>query len=104
MAANAASLGAATIRANSREDLHNALTKARQSQRTTVILVETDINQRVPGFESWWDVPIAETSQLPQVQAARAAYEDDRRRERYFFPDSGAHAKAAAPGKSARRK
>ena len=85
LAANAASLGAWAIRAKTRQDLVNALSEARGIDRTSVVVIETDINERVPGFESWWDVPIAETSKLESVQTARAVYEKAKRKERYFF-------------------
>jgi 3D-(3,5/4)-trihydroxycyclohexane-1,2-dione acylhydrolase (decyclizing) len=85
LTANAASLGAWAVRAKTRQDLLNALSEARGIDRTSVVVIETDINERVPGFESWWDVPIAETSKLKSVQAARAAYEEGKRKERYFF-------------------
>jgi 3D-(3,5/4)-trihydroxycyclohexane-1,2-dione acylhydrolase (decyclizing) len=85
LAANAASLGAWAIRAKTRQDLVNALSEARGIDRTSVVVIETDINERVPGFESWWDVPIAETSRLEPVQTARAVYEKAKRKERYFF-------------------
>ena len=85
LAANAASLGAWAIRAKTRQDLVNALSEARRMDRTSVVVIETDINERVPGFESWWDVPIAETSKLESVQTARAVYEKAKRKERYFF-------------------
>jgi len=38
--------------------------------RTTVIYVETDREQRVGGYESWWDVPVAETSEVKGVEDA----------------------------------
>jgi 3D-(3,5/4)-trihydroxycyclohexane-1,2-dione acylhydrolase (decyclizing) len=85
LAANAASLGAWAVRARTRDDLVNALSDARDVDRTSVVVIETDINERVPGFESWWDVPIAEISKLGSVQAARAVYEEGKRKERYFF-------------------
>ena len=85
LAANAASLGAWAVQAKTRQDLVNALSEARRINRTSVVVIETDINERVPGFESWWDVPIAESSQLEAIQTARAAYAEAKRKERYFF-------------------
>jgi len=84
-AANAASLGAHTIRATSREDLQRALAEARRQERTTVIVVEVDKEMRVPGYESWWDVPIAEVSEIEAVQRARAQYEKAVKKERHFL-------------------
>jgi 3D-(3,5/4)-trihydroxycyclohexane-1,2-dione acylhydrolase (decyclizing) len=39
----------------------------------------------VGGYESWWDVPVAETSTLDEVRSARAAYERDRKRQRNYL-------------------
>ncbi len=84
-AANAASLGACATRVQTREQLAQALEAARHDDRTWVVVVETDIHARVPGYESWWDVPVSEVSALDSVRAARAAYEEARKKERYFF-------------------
>src|SRR6266571_4624700 len=89
LAANAASLGACAVRAETREELSKALSAALSADRTSVIVIETDLNQRVPGYESWWDVPIAETSQLETVRTARKAYEEGIGKERYFFRKRG---------------
>ena len=84
-AANAASLGACTIRAKTYEELRDALVTARKHDRTSVIVVETSYDDRVPGYESWWDVAIAEVSESESVRAARTKYEQARMKERYFL-------------------
>jgi 3D-(3,5/4)-trihydroxycyclohexane-1,2-dione acylhydrolase (decyclizing) len=84
-AANAASLGAWTARAATGDELKAALAEGRKQDRTAVIVVETSYDHRVPGYESWWDVPIAEVSQRESVKAARQSYEEARKKERYFF-------------------
>jgi len=84
-AANAKSLGAWAVRARTGEELRAALHCARKQQRTSVVVVETAYGQRVSGYESWWDVPIAEVSEQESVQAARREYEEARKKERYFF-------------------
>jgi 3D-(3,5/4)-trihydroxycyclohexane-1,2-dione acylhydrolase (decyclizing) len=61
------------------------LLAARKQSRTSVVVVETAFDERVPGYESWWDVPIAEVSERETVRAARAKYEEARKKERYFF-------------------
>ena len=71
LAANAASLGAVVHRAEDRAALDAALQLARAGDRTAVILCAVDPLQGVPGCESWWDVPVAEVSEQPAVQAAR---------------------------------
>jgi len=84
-AANAASLGAWVARAKSADDLRASLAAAREQKRTSVVVIETSYDQRVPGYESWWDVPIAEVSERDSVKAARRSYEDARNKERFFF-------------------
>ncbi|GAB4451262.1 MAG: 3D-(3,5/4)-trihydroxycyclohexane-1,2-dione acylhydrolase (decyclizing) [Anaerolineae bacterium] len=84
-AANAASLGAHVIAARNRDELADAIEAAKKSDRTTVIVVETDIAARVPGYESWWDVAVAEVSTLESVRAARKQYEAMRAKERYHL-------------------
>jgi 3D-(3,5/4)-trihydroxycyclohexane-1,2-dione acylhydrolase (decyclizing) len=89
--ANAESLGAWAVRASSIEEFKRALERGRNESRTSVIVVETAIGERVPGYESWWDVPVAEVSEIDAVKAARAEYEKARVKERYFFgANSGA--------------
>jgi 3D-(3,5/4)-trihydroxycyclohexane-1,2-dione acylhydrolase (decyclizing) len=82
---NAASLGAWATRASSREELLAALADARRQPRTSVVVVETSYEQRVPGYESWWDVAIAEVSERESVREARKRYEEARKKERNFF-------------------
>jgi 3D-(3,5/4)-trihydroxycyclohexane-1,2-dione acylhydrolase (decyclizing) len=82
---NAASLGAWTARAKTGEELKAALSAGRKEARTSVVVIEAAYDQRVPGYESWWDVPIAEVSEQDRVKAARLKYEKERKKERYFF-------------------
>ena len=83
--ANAASLGAHAVRARTYDELVAALTAARSLKETNVIVVETAYDERVPGYESWWDVPIAEVSERESVQEARKKYDVARAKERFFF-------------------
>jgi len=83
--ANAASLGAAASRVRTLDELRQALVAARATPRTTVTVIEVDRNVRVPGYESWWDVPVAEVSEMEFVRSARTTYEKGVRRERHFF-------------------
>ena len=84
-AANARSLGANVITARDITELKDALAKASQQTKTTVIVMETDPEKRAPGYESWWDVPIAEVSESSSVQAARKEFEQAVKNERYFL-------------------
>jgi len=82
--ANARSLGAHAIKAETIADLKKALAEAKAQERTTVIVIETDTTESVPGYESWWDVAVAEVSEIESVREARAKYEDAKKRERHF--------------------
>ena len=84
-AANARSLGAEAICANTIEEFKQALETARKATRTTVIVVKADREVRVPGYESWWDVAVAETSTMDSVKAVRVNYEESLKKERYFL-------------------
>jgi 3D-(3,5/4)-trihydroxycyclohexane-1,2-dione acylhydrolase (decyclizing) len=84
--ANAASLGAHAVRARTYEQLSEALSDLKKQPQTSVVVVETDYNDGVPGYESWWDVPIAEVSEVESVQQARRKYVEGKKKERYFWP------------------
>ncbi len=83
--ANAASLGAKTVRATTREELAAAVSAMAKDEQTSVVVVETDINARVGGYESWWDVPVAEVSESNEVQARYEDYVPARAKEKYFL-------------------
>jgi 3D-(3,5/4)-trihydroxycyclohexane-1,2-dione acylhydrolase (decyclizing) len=83
--ANARSLGACAVRAKTREELGDALRQMRTEKRTSVVVVETDLNQRVPGYESWWDVPVAEVSEIESVRQSRRQWEENVKKERYYL-------------------
>ncbi len=84
-AANARSLGAHAIKAGTLGELKKALEDAKAMDRTTVIVVETDASIGVPGYDSWWDVAVAEVSEMESVREARARYEEARKRERHHL-------------------
>jgi 3D-(3,5/4)-trihydroxycyclohexane-1,2-dione acylhydrolase (decyclizing) len=83
--ANARSLGAHAVKASSLADFKQALEDAKASEHTSVIVIETDPTVGVPGYDSWWDVAVAEVSELESVREARARYEVARKRERYHL-------------------
>jgi 3D-(3,5/4)-trihydroxycyclohexane-1,2-dione acylhydrolase (decyclizing) len=85
LAANARSLGAHVIECKTYADFATALTDARSIERTTVIYIQDDRYEGIPGYESWWDVPVAEVSTSSQVQDARTEWEAMRARERHFL-------------------
>jgi 3D-(3,5/4)-trihydroxycyclohexane-1,2-dione acylhydrolase (decyclizing) len=85
LAANAASLGATVWRANTIAAFREALNAVACHSGVSVIVVPVDRESRVGGYESWWDVPVAEVSAASEVRDARAAYETARRRARDFL-------------------
>jgi 3D-(3,5/4)-trihydroxycyclohexane-1,2-dione acylhydrolase (decyclizing) len=82
LAMNAESLGARVFRAGTVDELRAALSAAKEETRTVVIAVEVDRYEGVPSYESWWDVPVAEVSDVASVRAAREQYETAKRDER----------------------
>ncbi|MBP9041420.1 MAG: 3D-(3,5/4)-trihydroxycyclohexane-1,2-dione acylhydrolase (decyclizing) [Anaerolineaceae bacterium] len=84
-AANAASLGAEVFTPHSLGDFKDALQRVRKLDHTSVIVVEADRDVKVPGYDSWWDVAVAETSEMPSVRQARKDYEIKRKNEKYHL-------------------
>jgi 3D-(3,5/4)-trihydroxycyclohexane-1,2-dione acylhydrolase (decyclizing) len=88
LAANAESLGARVVRATSVAELREALAGARGADGPVVVHIEADRYKGVPSYESWWDVPVAEISEQPDVRAAREQYERARRAQRPYLEPS----------------
>ena len=84
LATNAESLGCHVIRCQSVGDVVQALQDAKAVDRTTVIYVPDDRYLGVQGY-SWWDVPVAEVSELDSVNAAREEWEEMRTQERFYI-------------------
>jgi 3D-(3,5/4)-trihydroxycyclohexane-1,2-dione acylhydrolase (decyclizing) len=84
LAANAQSLGAKVLRAGTVDELRAALAEARTTDGPAVVYVETDRYAGVPSYESWWDVPVAEVSEQPDVRDARENYEQARQAQRSY--------------------
>ena len=85
-AKNCESLGAHVIRAEDREEPFPAPWKKRRSIKggPVCIVTEVDRRQRVDGYGSWWDVPVAEVSESETVRQARDAYVAYKERESYY--------------------
>ena len=84
-AASVRSLGAHAIKAGSLKELKAALEEAKKVDRITVVVVETQPGVGVPGYDSWWDVAVAEVSKTDAVQKIRAEYVEARKRERHHL-------------------
>jgi 3D-(3,5/4)-trihydroxycyclohexane-1,2-dione acylhydrolase (decyclizing) len=85
LAANARSLGAHVFECKTYADFVAALAAARTIERTAVIYIQNDRYAGIANYESWWDVQIAEVSEMPQVEAAHAEWAEMQAQERYFL-------------------
>lgn len=83
-AMNAKSLGADVIPSHDIPSLKDAVKRAKNNNKTTVIVIETDLYEGVPGY-AWWDVPVAEVSEMETVKQARKQYEENCKKQRRFF-------------------
>lgn len=79
-------LGACTARATTYQEFTHALENMRKHDRTSVIVIEVDKEMRVPGYESWWDVPMSEVSEIPSIRQARGEYEQAVKKVRRHEP------------------
>ena len=74
-AAHAKSLGADAEHVANIEDLEAALQRARVSERTYVVCIDTDPARTTADGGCWWEVAVPEVSNREEVRHARAAYE-----------------------------
>nr|MBA2560779.1 3D-(3,5/4)-trihydroxycyclohexane-1,2-dione acylhydrolase (decyclizing) [Propionibacteriales bacterium] len=82
LAANAASLGADVLRVSGLTEFEKAVAKAQAADVITVIHVETDPLIPAPDSPAWWDVPVAEVSELDSTRSARVGYESSKAGQR----------------------
>ena len=85
LATNAESLGAHVIRTTSVDEVRDALAEAKTIERTVVIHIPVDRYKGVPSYESFWDVPVAEVSELDTVIEARKEYAANKQAERRYL-------------------
>jgi len=78
---HAESLGAIAEKVPSIAGLETALGRARENDRTTVLVIDTDPLLSTEAGGHWWDVAVPEVSERQEVRAARGAYEEKRRRQ-----------------------
>ena len=85
-AAHARAMGAHAVHCSSEAELHTALEEAKGRTGVNVIVVSVDPEKRVGGyaFGGWWDVPIAEATELESVRAARQRYHEERKKQVLF--------------------
>jgi 3D-(3,5/4)-trihydroxycyclohexane-1,2-dione acylhydrolase (decyclizing) len=85
LAKNAEGLGATVMSAQTVGEFKEALEEAKQLDTTVVIHISVDRYEGVPDYESFWDVPVAEVSEMESVAKARKEYEENRRAERRYL-------------------
>jgi 3D-(3,5/4)-trihydroxycyclohexane-1,2-dione acylhydrolase (decyclizing) len=85
LATGAESLGAYVIRTKYVEDLSGALADAKEVDRTVVIHIPVDRYEGVPDYDSFWDVPVSEVSEMESVTSARKEYAENKKLERRYL-------------------
>nr|WP_230208965.1 3D-(3,5/4)-trihydroxycyclohexane-1,2-dione acylhydrolase (decyclizing) [Tetrasphaera sp. HKS02] len=91
LAANARSLGAHVIEVHSIGELEVAIREAKAAPADggpVVIHVETDPTVSAPDSGAWWDVPVAQVSELDSTRAAHAAYVEHQAAQRPLLTPS----------------
>ncbi len=84
LAAHARSLGANVITAKDVSSINRALIDAKKSDKTTVIYVKTDSKKDVEGY-AWWEVAVAEVSEMDSVRKAYKTYKENKKKQRYYL-------------------
>src|SRR5829696_6151451 len=85
LANGAESLGAYVIRTENIEGLKRALADAKDVDRTVVIHIPVDRYEGVPDYDSFWDVPVSEVSEMESVNSAREEYAKSKEKERRYL-------------------
>jgi 3D-(3,5/4)-trihydroxycyclohexane-1,2-dione acylhydrolase (decyclizing) len=80
-AAHAASMGAYVEKVEDLSGLAEAFQRAREADRTSVIVIRTD-PYTWTGGDAWWDVGVPEVSEREEVRVAHAQHEAERKRQR----------------------
>ena len=84
MATNAESLGAHVIRTKSIADFKQALKDAKNKDKTTVIYIESDREERVDGY-AWWEVPLAQVSTIDSVKESFEKLQNNKKKQRLYL-------------------
>lgn len=92
IATNAESLGVKVIRIEPGPDAIDGLAQAVRDAKAlpadsgpVMIHINSDLYLDAPDSESWWDVPVASTSELESTQTAYKTYADQKSRQRLLL-------------------
>jgi 3D-(3,5/4)-trihydroxycyclohexane-1,2-dione acylhydrolase (decyclizing) len=90
-AANARSMGCFAHRAETLDELADAVATARSEDGPSVIVVPVERHRLLSGTECFWDVGIAQASGREQMRELTAAHQAGQRTQRFFghHPDGG---------------
>ena len=80
--AHARALGAVAEKADSIDELEQAIKRARGCDRSCCIVIDTDPMACTEAGGHWWDIAVPEVSERDEVHAARAQYEEALARQR----------------------
>ena len=79
---HAESMGALAFYATTEDEIRAGITAARAHDGVTLIHVAVSPDKRAPGYDSWWDVPVAQVSGSEMVNTARARYQTNLAKQR----------------------
>ncbi len=82
LAENARSLGAHVIECSNYVSLTNALKEAKSIDKTTVIYTTCDRYHEIDGY-GWWEVPVAEVSEMKTVDKAKKENLKNKKKQRF---------------------
>ena len=82
--AHAKSMGIDAVKVKTKQRLEKSIRQARENHGSTLIEILVDRSVGVPGYEAWWDVPVAEVSESDRVTKIRKEYNKKKKGERNF--------------------
>ena len=82
--AHAKSMGIDAVKVKTKQRLEKSIRQARENHGSTLIEILVDRSVGVPGYEAWWDVPVAEVSESDGVTKIRKEYNKKKKGERNF--------------------
>ncbi|GAB79301.1 3D-(3,5/4)-trihydroxycyclohexane-1,2-dione hydrolase [Austwickia chelonae] len=85
LAANAASWGAKVLICEGIADFREKYAAAAETDGPVVLYIETDLYGPNPPGCAWWDVPVAETSELDSTRRAYQEYLTEKKHQRHYL-------------------
>ena len=77
-------MGIDAVKVKTKQRLEKSIRQAREKDGSTLIEILVDRSVGVPGYEAWWDVPVAEVSESVGVTKIRKEYDKKKKGERNF--------------------